>query len=74
MDINFVAQVSLLLKYLKCDPREAVKSESLQNLNILARSAPHLWTDEDSSMLCEVNAVSRDVLPPCHLLSPLFFT
>jgi len=50
-------QVTLLLQYIRCDPREAVKSESLRNLNLLATEAPHLWTEKDVSALCEVRII-----------------
>ncbi|CAK8677491.1 unnamed protein product [Clavelina lepadiformis] len=56
--IDIPSQVELLLQYLRCDPREAVKMDSLRNLNILAKSAPHLWTNQDSSALCKAFQLS----------------
>nr|CAB3256489.1 integrator complex subunit 7-like [Phallusia mammillata] len=67
--VDIPAQVTLLLQYLRCDPREAVKSDSLHNLNLLAGKAPHLWTVQNSTTLCEAyklstlsNSLKREIL------------
>uniref|UniRef100_F6RSZ1 Uncharacterized protein n=1 Tax=Ciona intestinalis TaxID=7719 RepID=F6RSZ1_CIOIN len=56
--IDVSSQVALLHQYLRCDPREALKRNSLINLNVLASKAPHLWRSEDSSALCEAYKLS----------------
>uniref|UniRef100_H2ZCL4 Integrator complex subunit 7 n=1 Tax=Ciona savignyi TaxID=51511 RepID=H2ZCL4_CIOSA len=56
--IDVSSQVALLHQYLRCDPREAVKRNSLINLNILATKAPHLWSSNDSTALCEAYKLS----------------
>jgi hypothetical protein len=39
----FLYQVSLLLHYLRTDPRWAVKAQVLQGLHLLAGQGAHLW-------------------------------
>nr|XP_039249047.1 integrator complex subunit 7-like [Styela clava] len=56
--VDVPSQVSLLLQYLRCDPREAVKTVTLQNLNMLAKSGPHLWSIEDTNELCKAYSLS----------------
>ncbi|XP_066147671.1 integrator complex subunit 7 isoform X2 [Euwallacea fornicatus] len=41
--VNISSQVTLLLKYLKTDPRWEVKSKTLQHLYELAKPGSHLW-------------------------------
>lgn len=40
----FLSQVELLLQYLKEDPRKAVKKLAIQDLTLLAKKAPHMWS------------------------------
>ncbi|KAJ8269857.1 hypothetical protein GJAV_G00107600 [Gymnothorax javanicus] len=51
--IHIPQQIQLLLKYLKEDPRRAVKRLSIQDLKLLAKKSPHLWSCENTQMLCE---------------------
>ncbi|KAG5846319.1 hypothetical protein ANANG_G00113680 [Anguilla anguilla] len=51
--IHIPQQIQLLLRYLKEDPRRAVKRLSIQDLKLLAKKAPHLWSRENTQMLCE---------------------
>lgn len=34
----------MLLQYLKEDPRKAVKKLAIQDLKLLAKKAPHMWS------------------------------
>ncbi|TRY57952.1 hypothetical protein DNTS_009833 [Danionella cerebrum] len=45
--------IRLLLQYLKEDPRKAVKRLAIQDLKLLAKKAPHLWTRSNIQVLCE---------------------
>ncbi|KAL0163956.1 hypothetical protein M9458_039709, partial [Cirrhinus mrigala] len=45
--------IRLLLQYLKEDPRKAVKRLAIQDLKLLAKKAPHLWTRKNIQVLCE---------------------
>lgn len=47
------AQMELLLRYLRQEIRGAVKLSCLRNLCLLARHAPHLWTETHITALCE---------------------
>uniref|UniRef100_A0A672LPW5 Integrator complex subunit 7 n=1 Tax=Sinocyclocheilus grahami TaxID=75366 RepID=A0A672LPW5_SINGR len=47
------AAIHLLLQYLKEDPRKAVKRLAIQDLKLLAKKAPHLWTRKNIQVLCE---------------------
>uniref|UniRef100_A0A667Y3N1 Integrator complex subunit 7 n=1 Tax=Myripristis murdjan TaxID=586833 RepID=A0A667Y3N1_9TELE len=51
--IDIPKQLQLLLQYLKDDPRKAVKRLAIQDLKLLAKKAPHLWTRENTQTLCE---------------------
>ncbi|XP_018599004.2 integrator complex subunit 7 [Scleropages formosus] len=51
--IDIPKQIQLLLHYLREDPRKAVKRLSIQDLKLLAKKAPHLWTKENTQALCE---------------------
>ncbi|CAL1585592.1 unnamed protein product [Knipowitschia caucasica] len=51
--IHIPKQLQLLLQYLKGDPRKAVKRLAINDLKLLAKKAPHLWTREDTQTLCE---------------------
>lgn len=51
--IHIPKQLQLLLQYLKDDPRKAVKRLAINDLKLLAKKAPHLWTREDTQTLCE---------------------
>ncbi|KAI1897706.1 hypothetical protein AGOR_G00086040 [Albula goreensis] len=51
--IHIPKQIQLLLSYLREDPRRAVKRLSIQDLKLLAKKAPHLWTRENTQTLCE---------------------
>ncbi|KAL4630563.1 integrator complex subunit 7 [Arapaima gigas] len=51
--IDIPKQIQLLLHYLKEDPRKAVKRLSINDLKLLAKKAPHLWTKENTQALCE---------------------
>lgn len=43
-------QLQLLLLYLKDDPRKAVKRLAINDLKLLAKKAPHLWTRENTQV------------------------
>lgn len=43
-------QLQLLLQYLKDDPRKAVKRLAINDLKLLAKKAPHLWTRENTQV------------------------
>ncbi|XP_051501468.1 integrator complex subunit 7 [Myxocyprinus asiaticus] len=51
--VDIPEQIHLLLQYLKEDPRKAVKRLAIQDLKLLAKKAPHLWTRKNIQMLCE---------------------
>ncbi|XP_021324028.1 integrator complex subunit 7 isoform X1 [Danio rerio] len=51
--VDIPEQICLLLQYLKEDPRKAVKRLSIQDLKLLAKKAPHLWTRKNIQVLCE---------------------
>uniref|UniRef100_A0A3Q4A8U3 Integrator complex subunit 7 n=1 Tax=Mola mola TaxID=94237 RepID=A0A3Q4A8U3_MOLML len=51
--IDIPKQLQLLLQYLKDDPRRAVKRLAINDLKLLAKKAPHLWTRENTQILCE---------------------
>lgn len=51
--IDIPKQLQLLLQYLKDDPRRAVKKLAIQDLKLLSKKAPHLWTRENTQILCE---------------------
>uniref|UniRef100_A0A4W4G8U3 Integrator complex subunit 7 n=1 Tax=Electrophorus electricus TaxID=8005 RepID=A0A4W4G8U3_ELEEL len=51
--IDIPKQIDLLLQYLKEDPRKAVKRLSIQDLKLLAKKAPHMWTRKNIQTLCE---------------------
>uniref|UniRef100_H3CZJ0 Integrator complex subunit 7 n=1 Tax=Tetraodon nigroviridis TaxID=99883 RepID=H3CZJ0_TETNG len=51
--IDIPKQLQLLLQYLKDDPRKAVKRLAINDLKLLAKKAPHLWTRENTQTLCE---------------------
>lgn len=42
--VLFLLQIDLLLQYLKEDPRKAVKRLAIQDLKLLAKKAPHMWS------------------------------
>lgn len=42
--VLFLSQIDLLLQYLKEDPRKAVKKLAIQDLKLLAKKAPHMWS------------------------------
>ncbi|XP_062857756.1 integrator complex subunit 7 [Trichomycterus rosablanca] len=46
-------QIDLLLQYLKDDARKAVKRLAIQDLKLLAKKAPHMWTRKNIQILCE---------------------
>lgn len=48
--ILFPLQLQLLLLYLKDDPRKAVKRLAINDLKLLAKKAPHLWTRENTQV------------------------
>uniref|UniRef100_A0A8D0CIW1 Integrator complex subunit 7 n=1 Tax=Scleropages formosus TaxID=113540 RepID=A0A8D0CIW1_SCLFO len=48
--IDIPKQIQLLLHYLREDPRKAVKRLSIQDLKLLAKKAPHLWTKENTQV------------------------
>ncbi|XP_006818833.1 integrator complex subunit 7-like [Saccoglossus kowalevskii] len=56
MDIP--AQVSLLLCYLDTDPRRVIKTLALQDLRMLAKEAPHMWTSENIELLCQFTSTT----------------
>lgn len=43
----FLFQIDLLLQYLKEDPRKAVKKLAIQDLKLLAKKAPHMWSKKN---------------------------
>ncbi|XP_022103792.1 integrator complex subunit 7-like isoform X2 [Acanthaster planci] len=49
--VHIPDQVSLLLGYLCHDPRTAVQMTCVQDLCLLARKAPHMWTSENLASL-----------------------
>ncbi|KAI2651744.1 Integrator complex subunit 7 [Labeo rohita] len=51
--VDIPEQIRLLLQYLKEDPRKAVKRLAIQDLKLLAKKAPHLWTRKNIQVLCE---------------------
>ncbi|XP_017311439.1 integrator complex subunit 7 isoform X2 [Ictalurus punctatus] len=51
--IHIPKQIDLLLQYLKEDPRKAVKRLAIQDLKLLAKKAPHMWSRKNIQMLCE---------------------
>uniref|UniRef100_A0A673NFG7 Integrator complex subunit 7 n=1 Tax=Sinocyclocheilus rhinocerous TaxID=307959 RepID=A0A673NFG7_9TELE len=51
--VDIPEQIHLLLQYLKEDPRKAVKRLAIQDLKLLAKKAPHLWTRKNIQVLCE---------------------
>ncbi|XP_077077062.1 integrator complex subunit 7 [Siphateles boraxobius] len=51
--VDIPEQIRLLLQYLKEDPRKAVKRLAIQDLKLLAKKAPHLWTRKNMQVLCE---------------------
>ncbi|KAI7800044.1 integrator complex subunit 7 [Triplophysa rosa] len=51
--VDIPEQIHLLLQYLKEDPRRAVKRLAIQDLKLLAKKAPHLWTRKNIQVLCE---------------------
>uniref|UniRef100_A0A8C2IPI1 Integrator complex subunit 7 n=1 Tax=Cyprinus carpio TaxID=7962 RepID=A0A8C2IPI1_CYPCA len=51
--VDIPEQIRLLLQYLKEDPRKAVKRLAIQDLKLLAKKAPHLWTKKNIQVLCE---------------------
>ncbi|KTG05972.1 hypothetical protein cypCar_00014171 [Cyprinus carpio] len=51
--VDIPEQIRLLLQYLKEDPRKAVKRLAVQDLKLLAKKAPHLWTRKNIQVLCE---------------------
>ncbi|XP_017551146.1 integrator complex subunit 7 [Pygocentrus nattereri] len=51
--IEIPKQIQLLLQYLKDDPRKAVKRLAVQDLKLLAKKAPHMWTKKNIQTLCE---------------------
>ncbi|XP_074662713.1 integrator complex subunit 7-like [Tubulanus polymorphus] len=51
--VDIPNQIQLLLKYLESDPRIAVKLHALQDLSMLAKKGPHLWTHTDIQRLCK---------------------
>ncbi|XP_030637805.1 integrator complex subunit 7 [Chanos chanos] len=51
--IHIPQQIQLLLQYLKDDPRKAVKRLAIQDLRLLAKRAPHMWTRKNTQVLCE---------------------
>lgn len=42
--VLFPLKIDLLLQYLKEDPRKAVKKLAIQDLKLLAKKAPHMWS------------------------------
>lgn len=51
--VDIPEQICLLLQYLKEDARKAVKRLAIQDLKLLAKKAPHLWTRKNIQVLCE---------------------
>ncbi|XP_046871357.1 integrator complex subunit 7 [Hypomesus transpacificus] len=51
--VDIPKQLQLLLQYLKEDPRKAVRRLAIQDLKLLAKKAPHLWTRQNTQTLCE---------------------
>ncbi|XP_062324301.1 integrator complex subunit 7 [Osmerus eperlanus] len=51
--VDIPKQLELLLQYLKEDPRKAVRRLAIQDLKLLAKKAPHLWTRQNTQTLCE---------------------
>ncbi|TSK58186.1 Integrator complex subunit 7 [Bagarius yarrelli] len=51
--IHIPKQIDLLLQYLKEDPRKAVKKLAIQDLKLLAKKAPHMWSRKNIQTLCE---------------------
>lgn len=51
--VDIPEQIHLLLQYIKEDPRRAVKRLAIQDLKLLAKKAPHLWTRKNIQVLCE---------------------
>ncbi|XP_058234962.1 integrator complex subunit 7 [Hemibagrus wyckioides] len=51
--IHIPKQIDLLLQYLKEDPRKAVKKLAIQDLKLLAKKAPHMWSKKNIQTLCE---------------------
>ncbi|XP_059355051.1 integrator complex subunit 7 [Carassius carassius] len=51
--VDIPEQIHLLIQYLKEDPRKAVKRLAIQDLKLLAKKAPHLWTRKNIQVLCE---------------------
>lgn len=47
---SWCLQLQLLLQYLKDDPRKAVKRLAINDLKLLAKKAPHLWTRENTQV------------------------
>ncbi|XP_048107303.1 LOW QUALITY PROTEIN: integrator complex subunit 7 [Alosa alosa] len=51
--IDIPKQIQLLLQYLREDPRKAIKRLCIQDLKLIAKKAPHLWTRDNTQTLCE---------------------
>ncbi|XP_071785880.1 integrator complex subunit 7-like [Asterias amurensis] len=51
--VNIPDQVGLLLSYLSHDPRWSVQMTCINDLCLLARKAPHMWTSDNLDILCK---------------------
>ncbi|XP_063079840.1 integrator complex subunit 7 [Engraulis encrasicolus] len=51
--IDIPKQIQLLLQYLREDGRKAIKRLCIQDLKLIAKKAPHLWTRDNTQTLCE---------------------
>nr|XP_061806639.1 integrator complex subunit 7-like isoform X2 [Nerophis lumbriciformis] len=69
--IDIPKQLQLLLQYLKDDPRKAVKRLAINDLKLLAKKAPHLWTRENTQTLCECALSSPNVSLKLGMLAVL---
>uniref|UniRef100_UPI00358F2660 integrator complex subunit 7 n=1 Tax=Myxine glutinosa TaxID=7769 RepID=UPI00358F2660 len=54
--LDIPQQIQLLLKYMHSDPRHAIKRLALQDLNLLAKKAPHVWGLQEVQALCSIVA------------------
>uniref|UniRef100_A0A674N1J2 Integrator complex subunit 7 n=1 Tax=Takifugu rubripes TaxID=31033 RepID=A0A674N1J2_TAKRU len=69
--IDIPKQLQLLLQYLKDDPRKAVKRLAINDLKLLAKKAPHLWTRENTQTLCECALASPYIILKLGMMAVL---
>ncbi|TWW68712.1 Integrator complex subunit 7 [Takifugu flavidus] len=69
--IDIPKQLQLLLQYLKDDPRKAVKRLAINDLKLLAKKAPHLWTRENTQTLCECALTSPYIILKLGMMAVL---